>query len=82
MVCGEAGEMQKCFLRSDETNYVLIVFLDRWCTHSSGIFRLGRVLEWIAGPKTWLVTVYCERILFWALLLLLLLFIYCLVGRT
>ena len=47
------GEMQKCFLRSDETNYVLIAFLDRWCTHSSGIFRLGRVLEWIAGPKTW-----------------------------
>ena len=73
--------MQKCFLHSDETNYVLIAFLDRWGTHSSGIFRLGRVLEWIAGPKTWLVTVHCERILFWALLLLLL-FIYCLVGQT
>ena len=24
------------------------------------------VLEWIVGPKTWLVTVHCERILFWA----------------
>ena len=24
------------------------------------------MLEWIVGPKTWLVTVHCERILFWA----------------
>ena len=24
------------------------------------------MLEWVVGPKTWLVTVHCERILFWA----------------
>ena len=24
------------------------------------------MLEWIVGAKTWLVTVHCERILFWA----------------